>query len=79
MSAAFVGSHVAERPSCAKISARRPSLWNRLQKVITRARTRQFERDAAAYLEAHGGRLTDQLERHILDQAAGLNRHGPEF
>lgn len=79
MSATLVTIHCGQQPSCANHRAPRPNLWNRLRNAITRARTQQFEREAAAYIVAHGGRFTDQLERQILDRAAGLDRRGSAF
>ena len=43
----------------------------RLWRTLARVKTRQAERAAGAYIEAHGGRLTDQLERRILEDLIG--------
>jgi hypothetical protein len=79
MSATLVTIHCGQLPNCPDRSAAHPNLWSRLRNAIARARARQFEREAAAYIVANGGRLTDQLERQILDRAAGLDRRGPVF
>ncbi|MFI5014957.1 MAG: hypothetical protein ACHQAY_21695 [Hyphomicrobiales bacterium] len=57
-------------------AAKEPGFWKRLHHAIVQARLRQAEREIAVYLEAHGGRFTDQLERRILDRVSGLDRSG---
>ena len=54
--------------------ARRPGLWARLRHAMANARLERSEREIASFLQQNGGRLTDQLERRILDRAAGLDR-----
>jgi hypothetical protein len=79
MSTTLVSSHCGQQSRRADHRAPRPNLWGRLRRAVARARARQFERDAAAYIVAHGGRFTDELERQILDRAAGLDRRGSTF
>jgi hypothetical protein len=79
MSATFTSTHGGRCASCAERGATRLSLWNYLQNALRQAHARRFEREAAAYIQAHGGRFTDQLERRILDRATGLDRLGPDF
>ncbi len=42
-----------------------PSLFARVLDVLRSARLRRSEADIAAFLESHGGVLTDDLERQI--------------
>ena len=43
----------------------RPSLFRRALKAIQDARLRQAERDIGRYIQGHGGRITDALERQV--------------
>lgn len=42
-----------------------PSLFARLYKAFHDAQTRRAEREIARFIEARGGRMTDDLERNI--------------
>jgi len=52
----------------------REGLVTRLRRAAAEARLHRSEREIAAFVEQNGGRLTDQLERRILDRALGLDR-----
>jgi hypothetical protein len=73
MTAAFVTTDLDASGRQALQDAKKPGIWKRLHQAIVLARMRQAEREIAAYLEANGGRLTDQLERHIFDRASGID------
>jgi hypothetical protein len=51
-------------------------LWHRLRKVAADIRLDRTEREAARFLQENGGRLTDDIERRILDRVSGLDRGG---
>jgi hypothetical protein len=44
---------------------RSPGLLRRVLDLLVAARMRQAEREIAAYLQARGGRFTDETEREI--------------
>jgi hypothetical protein len=52
----------------------RPGLWTRLRAALAQAHLERTEREIALYIAENGGRLTDQLERRILDRVSGLDR-----
>jgi hypothetical protein len=72
MATASFTSHLDPAPQ----NAGNPGLWTRLRRAVARATIERTEREIADYLEQNGGRLTDQLERRILDRVAGLDRPG---
>lgn len=55
----FVGSDAPSR------SAGRPGLLARALNALHQAQIRRAEREIARYIETHGARLTDDLERQI--------------
>lgn len=46
-----------------------PGLFARLERSIALYRQRRAERLVAGFIESHGGRLTDSVERQIGDRA----------
>ncbi len=55
----FVGSEAPSR------SSERPGFLARALNAIHEAQIRRAEREIARYIETHGSRLTDDLERRI--------------
>jgi len=53
------------------------ALWRRAYEAIMRSQQRRAEREIAAYLGSHGGLLTDDMEREIMQRLQG--RHGPSL
>lgn len=45
--------------------AGKKSLWRRIFDTLIESRQRTAEREIARYIEAHGGHLTDEVERNI--------------
>ena len=72
MSAAFVTTHLDRSPK----HATRPGLWGRLRAAFAAARLERTEREIANYIEEHGGRLTDDIERRILSRVSGFDKVG---
>lgn len=62
---AFEAAEVITEPAAAP--ARVP-FWRRAYKAMVAAQQRRAEREVAFYIEQHGGRLTDSLEREIADR-----------
>jgi hypothetical protein len=50
--------------------ARKP-VWRWLYEAIAASRERRAEREIAAYIERHGGLLTDDMEREIMRHLNG--------
>jgi hypothetical protein len=50
--------------------------WDRLRKAASDFRLSRSEREVARFLQDNGGRLTDDLERRILDRISGLDQAG---
>jgi hypothetical protein len=54
----------------------RAGLWRRLRRAAELARLDRSERQVARFLQENGGRLTDDLERRILDRDRSFDRGG---
>lgn len=52
---------------------RRP-FWRRVYEAAIAARQRQAEREVAAYVNQHGGLLTDEMEREVMRRLSGVQR-----
>ena len=52
-------------------------LWRRAFNAVIQSRQRRADREIAAYLQSHGGLLTDDLEREIMSRLQG--RRGVSF
>jgi|HubBroStandDraft_6_1064221.scaffolds.fasta_scaffold791240_1 hypothetical protein len=72
MSAAFVTTDLDR--ALAKLDT--PTLWQRFTRAVARSRLDRTEREVARFLEQNGGRLTDDIERRILERVSGLERSG---
>jgi hypothetical protein len=62
-------------PEAAGPASGRKPVWRRVFGAIVRAQERRAEREIAAYLASHGGLMTDDMERQIMNRLQG--RHGP--
>jgi hypothetical protein len=62
-------------PSTATTAA--TPLWRRAFNAVIQSRQRRADREIAAYLQSHGGLLTDDLEREIMSRLQG--RRGVSF
>ena len=48
--------------------------WRRVYEGLLASRQRRADREIAAYIERHGGLLTDDMERQIMQRLAGAGR-----
>ncbi|MFI4997549.1 MAG: hypothetical protein ACHQAQ_17420 [Hyphomicrobiales bacterium] len=55
---------------------KRPGLWSRLHQAIAQGRLRRVEREIGFFIEQNGGRLTDGMERRILERVTAIDRGG---
>jgi hypothetical protein len=55
-------------------SARR--FWDRLRNAAAQIHLDRTEREVGRFLQENGGRLTDDIERRILDRISGVDRSG---
>ena len=55
------------------VSPRR-GFWHRVYEGIVKAQERRAEREIARYLESHGGLLTDDMERQVMERLTGRAR-----
>ncbi len=58
------------RPETAA-KAEKPGLLRRLADAVMRARQKQVDRELAQYVQRSGGRLTDDIERQLMQQLYG--------
>src|SRR5262249_22775214 len=52
----------------------RRGFWHRVYAAIVKAQERRAEREIARYLESHGGLLTDDIERQMMERLSGRSR-----
>jgi hypothetical protein len=52
-------------------AAKRKSFWRRLYEALQNSQQRRAEIEIARYLRGHGGLLTDDMEREIMDRLSG--------
>jgi len=67
-------THVA----AAEAEARTPrkGFLHRAYEAIVAAQQRRAEREIARYIEIHGGLMTDDMEREMMDRFTGRARRG---
>jgi hypothetical protein len=58
-------------PSATEAKPARPPFWRSVYQAIIASRQRRAEREIAAYIERHGGMLTDDMERNIMRHLSG--------
>ena len=66
-------SHLADAAS-ATAKPERQGFWRRVYEGLLASRQRRADREIAAYIERHGGLLTDDMERQIMQRLAGAGR-----
>ena len=64
--------HLASAKPTAR-TARKP-IWRRVYDTFVESQQRRAEREVARYLANHGGLLTDEMEREIMQRLAGIGR-----
>jgi len=69
MSTTTVSAHYAPAEA-----APRKSIWARVFEALVNAQQRRADREIARFLESHGGLLTDDMERQIMDSLSRRNR-----
>jgi hypothetical protein len=62
-----VTAEAVERP-------RRRTIWRRLFDGMIASQQRRADREIAAWLNSHGGTMTDEMEREIMERIAGRRR-----
>jgi hypothetical protein len=58
----------------AEAASPRRGFWHRVYEGIVKAQERRAEREIARYLESHGGLLTDDMERQLMERLTGRVR-----
>ena len=58
-------------PAAATAKPARKPFWRAVFDSIAASRERRAEREIAAYIERHGGQLTDEVEREIMRHLNG--------
>ena len=58
-------------PATAAAKSARKPFWRAVFDSIAASRERRAEREIAAYIERHGGQLTDEMERNIMRHLNG--------
>jgi hypothetical protein len=71
MSTLTTTTHDVLIPADTTAKPARKSVWRWLYEAIAASRERRAEREIAAYIERHGGRLTDDLEREMMRHLNG--------
>lgn len=55
-------------------AAPRRGFWSRVFDAISQAQQRRAEREIARYLASHGGLLTDDMERELMQRLTGQGK-----
>ena len=67
-------SHLADAAASAAETPERQGFWRRVYESLLASQQRRADREIAAYIERHGGLLTDDVERQIMHRLAGAGR-----
>jgi hypothetical protein len=67
-------SHLADAAASAAETPERKGIWRRVYESLLAGQQRRADRDIAAYIDRHGGLLTDDVERQIMHRLAGAGR-----
>jgi hypothetical protein len=67
----YSNSHPAGAVTDAGEKPERRGFWHRVYEGLLAAQQRRADREIAAYIERHGGLLTDDMERQIMQRLAG--------
>jgi hypothetical protein len=71
MSTLTTTSNDALIPATAEAKPARKPFWRAVFESIAASRERRAEREIAAYIERHGGQLSDEVERNIMRHLNG--------
>jgi hypothetical protein len=71
MSTLTTTTHDVLIPATTTAKPARKPVWRWLYEAIAASRERRAEREIAAYIERHGGLLTDDMEREIMRHLNG--------
>jgi hypothetical protein len=71
MSTLTTTTHDVLIPATAKPKTARKPFWRAILDSVAASRERRAEREIAAYIERHGGQLTDDMEREIMRHMNG--------
>lgn len=67
-------SHLADADASAAEKRERKGFWRRVYEGLLASQQRRADREIAAYIDRHGGLLTDDMERQIMQRLAGGRR-----
>lgn len=70
----YSGSDLASATAGAAAKPERRSFWRRVFDGIVVSQQRRADREIEAFLNSHGGTLTDDMEREITQRIAGRRR-----
>ena len=68
---ASIAIHQDMAPVRLGAAAKNPGLLRRIGKAVIRAREKKVDRELAQYVQRSGGRLTDDIERQMMEQLYG--------
>jgi hypothetical protein len=71
MSTLTTTTHDVLIPATTKAKSASKPFWRSVFEAIVAQRERRAEREVAAYIERHGGLLTDDMEREIMRHLNG--------
>jgi hypothetical protein len=74
MSTLTTTTHDALIPAATEAKPARKPFWRAVLDSIAASRERRAEREIAAFIERHGGQLTDDMEREIMRHLNGQGR-----
>jgi hypothetical protein len=67
-------SNLADVAAAEREKPRRRSFWRRVYQGIVTGQQRRADRAIEAFLNSHGGVLTDDMEREIMQRLSGRRR-----
>jgi hypothetical protein len=70
----YARSHLADAAASETEKPERKGFWRRVYAGLVASQQRRAEREIAAFIERHGGLLTDDTERQIMQRFAGGRR-----
>jgi hypothetical protein len=71
MSTLTTTTHDVLIPASTEAKPARKPFWRSVYEAMMAQRERRAEREIAAYIERHGGRLTDDMEREMMRHLNG--------
>jgi hypothetical protein len=71
---AYSHSHLTGAAAGAAEKPERIGFWRRVYEGLQASRQRRADREIAAYIDRHGGLLTDDMERQIMQRLSGNDR-----